>query len=70
MAIDFRVGLANVHGTLAWSSRSNEPEGGDWAGCAKALLDHGMTPADFDGDYSDEVVEVVTAERTRLGAES
>lgn len=56
----------DVHGTLAWSSRNHDPEEGDWGGCARALLDHGMSPDDFDGDYSDEVVEVVIAERTRL----
>jgi hypothetical protein len=29
---------------------------GDWLGCAKALVGHGMVPA-RDGQYGDDVVE-------------
>ena len=51
----------------------NEPvEGGDWSGCARALLDHGMPRAKPDQDdpdwvlidgrrkrFSDEVTEIL-----------
>jgi ankyrin repeat protein len=50
----------NVNGTLQWASRNNDPEAGDWAGCAKALVEHGM-PIDLQGDYSDEVADFLAS---------
>ncbi|HEX5226342.1 MAG TPA: hypothetical protein VFW44_01470 [Bryobacteraceae bacterium] len=54
----------NVNGTLQWASRNHDPEWGDWVGCAKALVEHGM-PADLQGRYSEEVEEFLAAERAK-----
>jgi ankyrin repeat protein len=52
----------NVNGTLQWASRNNDPDQGDWVGCARALVEHGM-PLDLQGDYSDEVADFFAAQR-------
>jgi ankyrin repeat protein len=62
----------NVCGTLSWASTNEPVEGGDWAGCARALLDHGMPSGEPDREnpeivliggrrkrFSDEVTEVL-----------
>ena len=62
----------NVCGTLSWASCNAPIEGGDWAECARALLDHGMpSAAQDDGNpesvliggsrkrFSDEVIEIL-----------
>lgn len=48
-----------VVGTLSWASLNNEEAGipGDWPGCARALLDHGVGLPD-DYAFSDEVLAV------------
>lgn len=46
----------NACGTLSWASRNEPVASGDWAGCAKALLDHGMPRAAPDPDHPDRVL--------------
>ncbi len=59
----------NVRGTLSWASRNNDPERGDWVGCAKALVEHGM-PIDRSGQYSEEVADFFAAHEAELHGSS
>jgi ankyrin repeat protein len=56
----------NVNGTLSWASRNLDPTCGDWVGCARALVEHGMPILELDGDYSEQVAEFLETERARL----
>ncbi|MFX5808835.1 hypothetical protein ABTE39_18980, partial [Acinetobacter baumannii] len=62
----------NAAGSLSWASLNQPVDGGDWVGCARALLDPGMPPATPDAEdpdgvllagrkkrFSDEVTEVL-----------
>lgn len=64
----------NVAGTLSWASLNQPIEGGDWTGCAEALLAHGMPGARPDPEgtggvlldgrrtwFSEEVCDVLLA---------
>jgi ankyrin repeat protein len=66
----------NVCGTLSWASCNEPVEGGDWVGCAQALLEQGMPAAKRDGKdpewvlidghrkrFSDDVTEVLLGVR-------
>jgi ankyrin repeat protein len=46
----------NVCGTLSWASWNEPIEGGDWVGCARALLEHGMPAAEPDPENPNRVI--------------
>jgi len=46
----------NVYGSLSWASLNRPVEGGDWIGCARALLASGSPPARLDPDGEDIVL--------------
>jgi hypothetical protein len=57
----------NVCGTLGWASCNEPVEDGDWAGCARALLEHGMPGARLDPENPDRVL--IAGHRRRFSDE-
>ena len=57
----------NACGTLSWASCNEPVEGGDWVGCARALLDHGMPRATAIPDDSEWVL--ISGMRKRFSEE-
>ena len=57
----------NVCGTLSWASCNQPVTGGDWVGCARALLDHGMPAAT--PDLRDPEWVIVDGRRKRFSDE-
>ncbi|TDR42026.1 ankyrin repeat protein [Tahibacter aquaticus] len=47
----------NVYGTLSFASVAQPIAGGDWLGCAQALIDSGAPLPDAHYDFSDDVAE-------------
>ncbi|HYM69061.1 MAG TPA: hypothetical protein VEZ44_05645 [bacterium] len=47
----------NVMGTLTYASCHEPVDGGDWLGCARALIEHGMPVPPAPYRFSDEVAE-------------
>ncbi|HJU39242.1 MAG TPA: ankyrin repeat domain-containing protein, partial [Tahibacter sp.] len=54
----------NVYGTLSFASNEAPVDGGDWLGCAHALIDGGAPLPDTDYAFADDVAEYF-AERRR-----
>jgi hypothetical protein len=57
----------NACGTLSWASCNEPIEGGDWVGCARALLDHGMPRAK--PDHEDPECVLIAGRRKRFSDE-
>ena len=58
----------DVSGTLSWASRNNDPNAGDWVGCAEALVAHGMPIGEIHGEYSEPVAKYFDAERAKTAS--
>jgi hypothetical protein len=57
----------NVCGTLEWASCNEPIENGDWAGCARVLLEHGMPGATLDPENPERVL--IAGQRRRFSDE-
>jgi hypothetical protein len=59
--------MAAVCGTLSWASCNAPVAGGDWLGSAKALVAHGLPPAQADPQGSESVI--INGQLKRFSAE-
>lgn len=59
----------NVSGTLSWASLNEPVPGGDWIGCAQALVAHGMPTARPDPESTDDGAVLLGGRRSRFSEE-
>jgi hypothetical protein len=55
----------NVGGILGWASRNRPDWPGDWIGCARALLEHGMPIPESSEEYSSALNALFADQRSR-----
>lgn len=59
----------NASGTLSWASLNEPVSGGDWVGCAQALVAHGMPTARPDPQGTDDGAVLLGGQRSRFSQE-
>ncbi len=59
----------NAGGTLSWASLNEPVPGGDWVGCAQALVEHGMPTARPDPEGTDDGAVLLGGRRSRFSEE-
>lgn len=59
----------NVSGTLSWASLNEPTPGGDWVGCAQALVAHGMPGARPDPEATEDGAVLLGGRRSRFSEE-
>lgn len=59
----------NASGTLSWASLNEPVPGGDWVGCAQALVAHGMPTARPDPEGTEDGAVLLGGRRSRFSEE-